>query len=111
MQRKHGLASLGPADGPVKRAIFDENSAVLYRYDRRPELETDRIAVARATYEREGPGPDESAIRLRHPADRVINGSEWRAPAGGLRRRSAALVPGSWLGAARCRRGPSALAG
>lgn len=55
MQRKHGLASLGPADGPVERAIFDENSAVLYRYDRRPELETDRIAGARATYEREGP--------------------------------------------------------
>jgi hypothetical protein len=46
----------GTADGPVKRAIFGENSAKLYRYDRRAELSTDRIAIARATYEREGPG-------------------------------------------------------
>jgi hypothetical protein len=56
MQRKYGFAPLGPADGPVKRAILGENSAALYRYDRRAELATDRIAVARATYEREGPG-------------------------------------------------------
>jgi predicted TIM-barrel fold metal-dependent hydrolase len=56
MQRKHGFAPLGPADGPVKRAIFGENSATLYKYDRRAELSTDRIAVAKATYEREGPG-------------------------------------------------------
>ena len=56
MQRKHGFAPLGPADGPVKQGIFGENSAKLYGYDRRAELETDRIAVARASYEREGPG-------------------------------------------------------
>ena len=56
MQRKHGFAPLGPTDGRVKRAIFGENSAALSRYDRRVELETDRIAVARATYEREDPG-------------------------------------------------------
>ena len=56
MQRKYGFAPLGPDDGPVKRAIFGENSAKLYAYDRRAELTTDRIAVARATYEREGPG-------------------------------------------------------
>ena len=56
MQRKYGFAPLGAADGPVKSAIFGENSARLYRYNRRAELTTDRIALARATYEREGPG-------------------------------------------------------
>jgi predicted TIM-barrel fold metal-dependent hydrolase len=56
MQQKHGFAPLGPADGPVKQAIFGENSARLYGYQRRAELTTDRIAVARATYDREGPG-------------------------------------------------------
>jgi hypothetical protein len=56
MQQKYGFSPLGPADGPVKRAIFGENSAALYRYDRRAELSTDRIALARAAYEREGPG-------------------------------------------------------
>ena len=58
MQKKYGYAPLGPADGPVKRMIFGENSARLYKYDakRRAELTTDRIALARADYEREGPG-------------------------------------------------------
>jgi predicted TIM-barrel fold metal-dependent hydrolase len=58
MQRKYGFAALGPADGPVKRAIFGENSARLYKYDvkRRAELTSDRIALAKADYEREGPG-------------------------------------------------------
>ena len=56
MQKKHGFAPLGPADGPVKRAIFGENSARLYRYDRRAELSRDRIALAGTAYEREGPG-------------------------------------------------------
>jgi hypothetical protein len=56
MQKRYGFAPLGPADGPVKRAIFGENSARLYRYDRRAALATDRIAVARAAYETEGPG-------------------------------------------------------
>ncbi len=32
MQKKHGFAPLGPADGPVKRAIFGETSARLYGY-------------------------------------------------------------------------------
>jgi uncharacterized protein len=58
MQKKYGWAPLGPPDGPVKRAIFGENSARLYKYDakRRAELTTDRITLARADYEREGPG-------------------------------------------------------
>ena len=58
MQKKYGFPPLGPADGPIKRAIFGENSARLYKYDakRRAELTTDRIALAQADYEREGPG-------------------------------------------------------
>ena len=58
MQKKHGFVALGPADGPTKRMIFGENSARLYKYDakRRAELTTDRIALARSEYEREGPG-------------------------------------------------------
>jgi hypothetical protein len=54
-QQKYGFAPLGPADSPVKRAIFGETSAALYKYNRRADLATDRIAVARSTYEQEGP--------------------------------------------------------
>jgi hypothetical protein len=54
MQKTYGFAPLGPADGPVKRAILGENNARLYRYDRRAALATDRVAVARARYEQEG---------------------------------------------------------
>jgi predicted TIM-barrel fold metal-dependent hydrolase len=56
MQKKYGFAALGPADGPTKRAIFGENSARLYKYDRRAELKTDRIALAKADYEKSGDG-------------------------------------------------------
>ncbi len=55
LQKSHGLKPLGPADGPLKTAILGENSARLYKYDRRAALDTDRLAVARATYEKEGP--------------------------------------------------------
>jgi hypothetical protein len=37
-------------------AATPEMASALYRYDRRAELSTDRIALAKATYEREGPG-------------------------------------------------------
>ncbi len=33
MQKKHGFAPLGPADGPVKNTIFGLNSAKLYKLD------------------------------------------------------------------------------
>jgi len=56
MQKKYGFPALGPADGPTKRAIFGENSARLYKYDRRAELATDRIALAKADYEKSGDG-------------------------------------------------------
>jgi predicted TIM-barrel fold metal-dependent hydrolase len=56
MQRKYGYAPLGPADGRVKNMIFGDNSARLYKYDRRIELRSDKVALAKAAYEREGPG-------------------------------------------------------
>jgi len=57
MQRGHGFAPLGPADGPVKNAIFGENVARLYRYDRRAELGgSRRLADLKAEYERSGIG-------------------------------------------------------
>jgi uncharacterized protein len=58
MQKKYGLAPLGPADGPVKRAILGENSAKLYNYHpHKAELETDRFAALKAEYERQGRDP------------------------------------------------------
>ncbi len=53
MQKKHGFAPLGPADGLVKSAIFGSNSARLYRIDQRAaqgELTGDRIAAIKAEY-------------------------------------------------------------
>jgi uncharacterized protein len=54
LQKQYGFKPLGPADGPVKTAILGETNARLYRYDRRAALATDRLAVAKAAYEREG---------------------------------------------------------
>jgi uncharacterized protein len=53
MQKKHGFKPLGPADGPVKRAIFGGNSARLYGL--RPkvaqrDITTDTIAAIKAEY-------------------------------------------------------------
>jgi hypothetical protein len=55
MQKKHGFKPLDAADGPVKTAIFGETNARLYQYERRAALATDRIAIAKATYEERGP--------------------------------------------------------
>ena len=58
LQKKHGLAPLGPADGPVKTAIFGGNNARLYDYKpaQRAALESDRIAQYREVYARHGAG-------------------------------------------------------
>lgn len=52
------LPQSGPlADGPVKNAIFGENVARLYRYDRRAELGgSRRLAELKAQYDRSGIG-------------------------------------------------------
>ena len=58
MRKKYGFAELGPADGPVKRAIFGETSAKMYRYDvKKAEWRGDRFADIRSQYERQGRDP------------------------------------------------------
>ncbi len=58
MQRKHGFAPLGAADGAVKNAIFGDNSARLYRFtpEQRVSLASDAVSLARAEYDVHGEG-------------------------------------------------------
>ena len=58
MQRQYGFAPLGAADGPVKSAIFGDNSARLYHFTRpaRAALASDKVAVAKAAYDLHGEG-------------------------------------------------------
>ncbi len=53
MQKKHGFAPLGAADGPVKNAIFGGNSARLYNFtpQQRAALDGDKVAVAKEQYD------------------------------------------------------------
>jgi hypothetical protein len=50
--------SLGASDGPVKRAIFGENSARLYNFTaaQRAALKTDKVALAKMNYDQHGDG-------------------------------------------------------
>jgi hypothetical protein len=60
MQKKHGFAPLGKADGPVKAAIFGGNNAKLYGIDPKRamlELGRDRFAALKTEYEKNGPEP------------------------------------------------------
>ncbi|NDH63341.1 MAG: amidohydrolase [Alphaproteobacteria bacterium] len=58
MQKKFGYAPLGSADGPVKRAIFGENSAKMYKYDiKKAAWRDDRFAAIKSDYERAGRDP------------------------------------------------------
>jgi uncharacterized protein len=58
MQRKHGFAPLGAADGAVKNAIFGDNSARLYQFTaaQRTALQSDKVTLARAEYDLHGEG-------------------------------------------------------
>jgi predicted TIM-barrel fold metal-dependent hydrolase len=56
MQQKYGFKPLGPADGPVKTAIFGKNVARLYAFEQHAMLHrTDRFAEIKADYEKAGP--------------------------------------------------------
>ncbi len=57
LQKKYGLKPLGPADGPVKTAIFGGNNARLYNFkpQQHAALENDYIAHSKALYEKHGP--------------------------------------------------------
>ena len=58
IQRKYGYAPLGPADGPVKNAIFGENNARIYNYkpEQRAALASDQLAYSKALYDQQGEG-------------------------------------------------------
>jgi predicted TIM-barrel fold metal-dependent hydrolase len=57
MQKKHGFQPLGPADGPVKTAVFSGNTARLYGLEKHAELvNQDRFAALRSDYQKNGPG-------------------------------------------------------
>jgi len=58
MRKTYGFAPLGPADGPVKQAIFGGNSARMYRYDvKKAAWRDDRFAALKSDYERGGRDP------------------------------------------------------
>jgi hypothetical protein len=60
MQKKHGFAPLGPADGAAKTAIFGGNNAKLYGIEPKRamlELSRDRFAAMKLEYEKAGPEP------------------------------------------------------
>jgi predicted TIM-barrel fold metal-dependent hydrolase len=54
MQRKHGFAPLGPANGAVKNAILGGNGARHYKVERHTHFERDGIAKIKAAYLRDG---------------------------------------------------------
>ncbi len=57
MQTKYGFAPLGPADGPLKTAIFSGNTARLYGLEKHASLVNgDRFAAIKADYQQNGPG-------------------------------------------------------
>ena len=58
MRKRYGYQPLGPADGPVKTAIFGGNNARLYKFTPKQQAEviTDRVAQIKETYEKHGPG-------------------------------------------------------
>jgi len=59
MQKKHGFAPLGAADGPIKNAIFGGTNAKLYGVDQTKRADIgpsrDRFARMKEEYERQGP--------------------------------------------------------
>jgi len=58
MQKQHGFAPLGAADGPVKNAVFAENGFRLFGYKKDAELaRPDRFTEMKAQYELDGIEP------------------------------------------------------
>jgi uncharacterized protein len=59
MQRKHGFAPLGAADGPVKTAIFAGNASRMYKLDPatvQGEIRNDHVAEMRREFRAAGAG-------------------------------------------------------
>ena len=76
MQKAHGFAPLGAADGAVKTAIFGGNNAALYGID--PALvwaamKDDVFARRRAQYLREGARPNHTRYGYMHPGGEALH--------------------------------------
>jgi hypothetical protein len=58
LQKRYGLKPLGPADGPIKNAIFGENNARLYGVTaaQRAAVAGDKIASGKIIYDKHGEG-------------------------------------------------------
>jgi uncharacterized protein len=55
MQKRYGYQPLGAADGPIKTAIFGENVARLYNFNRHAELgKPDHLITMKEAYEQSG---------------------------------------------------------
>ena len=78
LQKKYGLQPLGPADGPIKTAIFGRNNARLYNYkpEHRAALEHDQLAHYKELYEKHGAGRTNLAygyaLKIRVSGDRRV---------------------------------------
>jgi predicted TIM-barrel fold metal-dependent hydrolase len=76
MQKAFGFVPLGPADGPVKTAIFGGNNARLYNIEVKRaslELKQDKFASLKAEYEKNG--AERSNMRYGYvvrPADHTV---------------------------------------
>ena len=74
MQKKYGFKPVGPADGPIKTAIFGGTNAKLYNYDlsKRSDIGPGKDRFARMKDEYEKSGPARSNLRygyVRGPVD------------------------------------------
>jgi predicted TIM-barrel fold metal-dependent hydrolase len=74
MQKKYGFKPVGPADGPLKNAVFGGTNAKLYNYDmtKRSDIGVNRDRFARMKEEYERNGPARSNLRygyVRGPVD------------------------------------------
>lgn len=74
MQRAHGFAPLGAADGPVKSAIFGGNSARLYGFkpEQRAALAHDAVALAKTEYDQHGEGRTNLRYGYMLPPQRAV---------------------------------------
>ena len=76
MQKKYGFAPLGAADGPVKRAIFGDNTAKHYKLDPRKRSDIgpgkDRFARMKDRIRTERARALEPALRLRARSGRLV---------------------------------------
>jgi uncharacterized protein len=76
MQKKYGFAPLGPANGPVKSAIFAGNNARLYNVDLQKterELNNDKLTIMKTEYDKAGREP--SNLRYGYVAEPISDHS------------------------------------